>query len=172
MSLSYKELYDVSRNALTAEPEKARATFSVESRQLAGFHSEVNARQFRIQVDEPPTLGGTDKGANPVEYVLAALATCQEITYRLYADALGIPLKGVAVKLEGNLDLRGFLGVDGETRPGFTDIRGTVTLDSPASPEQLRQLKETVDRHCPVLDILSQPTPVTLELAPATKAAA
>lgn len=83
-----------------------------------------------MTVDEPPTLGGSDAGPNPVELVLAALATCQEITYRAYATALGVPLESVSVKLDGVLDLRGFFAVDERVRPGFTGVQGTVTLNT------------------------------------------
>lgn len=151
---------------LAAEPTAANATFRVESRQVGGLHSQVALRDFTLDVDEPPSLAGTDKGPNPVELALAALATCQEITYRLYADALGIRLDGISIRLEGDLDLRGFFSVDPSVRPGFGAIRGTVNIDSPESPETLARLKETVDRYCPVLDLLSNPTPVHLELAP------
>lgn len=153
------------RTALTAAPDGATiATFRVDSRQVAGLRSDVHIRDFEVAVDEPPTLGGADTAPNPVEYALAALATCQEITYRLHADHLGIPLDAVAVSLEGDIDLRGFFAVDETVRPGFQAIRGTVTLDSPASPEELERLKAHVDAHCPVLDLLSNPTPLALEL--------
>ena len=76
-------------------------------------------RQFSLTVDEPPALGGSDAGPNPVELVLAGLATCQEITYRAYATALGVPLDSVSVKLEGVLDLRGFFAVDERSACGF-----------------------------------------------------
>jgi uncharacterized OsmC-like protein len=101
-----------------------------------------------------------------VELALAALATCQEITYRAYATALGIPLDSVSVKLDGVLDLRGFFAVDERVRSGFTGVQGTVTLKSSASREELVKLKEVVDAHCPVLDILRAPVPVEIELAP------
>lgn len=107
-------------------------------------------------------LGGQDSGPNPVEYVLVALGSCQEITYRLYARSLGIPLNGVSVKLRGLLDLRGFFAVDETIRPGFQRIEAVVTFDSPAPEADLQRLKETVDRHCPVLDILRNPVPVEL----------
>ncbi|MFZ5853250.1 MAG: OsmC family protein [Chloroflexota bacterium] len=150
--------------ALAEAPDAAVATFRVDSRQVAGLLSRVRVRSFAVDVDEPPSLGGTDAAPNPVELALAALATCQEITYRLHADALGIPLDGVSVSIEGVIDLRGFFAVDDAVRPGFTAIRGTVLLDSPASPDELRRLKAHVDDHCPVLDLVSNPTPVELEL--------
>jgi uncharacterized OsmC-like protein len=100
-----------------------------------------------------------------VELVLAALGACQEITYRLYAEALGIPLNHVAVKVEGRLDLRGFFAVEDGVRPGFRDIRATVDIDSPASAAEIERLKAEVDRHCPVLDILRNVTPIRLEVS-------
>ena len=123
-------------------------------------------------MDEPEILGGTDTGPNPVELVLGALATCQEITYKAYAVALGIPLDSVSVKIEGNLDLRGFFAVKEGVRAGFQDIRGTVHLKSSASDADLARLKEIVDAHCPVLDILRAPVPVTLDLSTARAPAA
>ena len=114
-------------------------------RQVEGLRSETKIRQFSVTVDEPPTLGGTDTGPNPVELVLAALATCQEITYRAYATALGIPLESVSVKLEGTLDLRGFFAVKDGVRAGFSDIRGVVNLKSSAPAAELAKLKEVVD---------------------------
>jgi len=101
-------------------------------------------------------------GPKPSEVLLAALAACQEITWRLYADALGIPLHSVAVELDGLQDLRGFLGVDTSTRAGFEHIAGTVVVDSPAADTDIERLKRTVDLHCPVLDDLRAPVPVEL----------
>jgi putative redox protein len=84
--------------------------------------------------------------------------------YRLHADHLGIPLDAVAVSLEGDIDLRGFFAVDDEIRPGFQAIRGTVTIESPAEPAEIERLRAHVDAHCPVLDLLSNPTPLALAL--------
>lgn len=121
---------------------------------------------------EPESIGGTDAGSNPVELVLGALAACQEITYRVYAEALGIPLEAVSVKIEGDLDLRGFFAVKDGVRPGFQNIRGMVHLKSSASTAELARLKQNVDAHCPVLDILQSGVPITLDLAPASPATA
>ena len=169
---NFKKLFDDTQAAFREQPEAAAATFSVESRLNSGFNTTVKTRQFSFDADEPEELGGTDKAPNPVEYLLAALSTCQEITYRLYADALGIPVNSVSVKLEGDLDLRGFLDVDDTVRPGYLAITGTVTLDSPASDDELARLKAAVDRHCPVLDSLRNPTPVTLTINHVQEAAA
>lgn len=150
--------------AVAADPSKALARFSVQSRQIAGLHSEVEVRDFLLSVDEPAALGGTDKGPNPVELVLAAIAACQEVTYRVYADRLGIPLRGVSVCVDGSLDLRGFLAADPGVRPGLQGLDIQVELDSDAPKAELDRLKRTVDAHCPVLDILRNATPVSARL--------
>jgi uncharacterized OsmC-like protein len=160
MTGTFKTVFTDVRAALDSAPDEAVNTFAARSKQLSGFLSEVAVRDFRFRVDEPPGIGGSDLAPSPVEYVLAALAACQEVTYRLYADALGIPLAGVSVTVEGTIDRRGFFAVDDSVRPGFGEIRATVRLDSPAAPEDLQRLKETVDRHCPVLDVLAHATPV------------
>lgn len=149
---------------LRVAPQHARATFRSRSALVDGFRSDVAIRDHALVVDEPPQLGGGDAGPNPIELVLAALGACQEITYKAYATALGIPLRRVAVELEGEVDLRGFFGVDDTVRAGFDAIRGTVHIDSDASAADLARLKAAVDAHCPVLDMLSTPVPVALEL--------
>src|ERR1700751_1268006 len=157
--LALKDIIVATQADLRDNPEHANATFAADSRQVDGLRSETKIRQFSLTIDEPSSLGGTDAGPNPVELVLAALATCQEITYRAYATALGVPLDSVSVKLDGVLDLRGFFAVDEQVRPGVTGVQGTVTVKSSASPEELAKLKEVVDAHCPVLDILRAPVP-------------
>ena len=165
MTDSYKEAFDQTRSALREEPSNGAATFTSESQQVGGLVSKALVRQFELTVDEPKQLGGTDTGPNPVELVLAALGTCQEITYRLYADSMGIPVNGISVKLDGHLDLRGFFNVDPSIRAGYDRIDATVTIDSPASDADLARLKAAVDAHCPVLDIVSKPVPVNLKMA-------
>jgi uncharacterized OsmC-like protein len=162
MTESFKPVFEGVHGALKSGDAPALATFAADSRQVSGLRSEVQARDFTYTVDEPPELGGTDEGPNPVEYILGGLAACQEITYRLYADQLGIPLDGVSVTVKGDIDLRGFFAVDDGVRPGFQNVTVEVEFDSPASDTELQELKETVDTHCPVLDILSNATPTEL----------
>jgi putative redox protein len=172
MTLKFKDVFTGTQAALTADPAQAQALFQAQSRLGDGLNSAVAIRQFSVGVDEPPGLGGQDIAPNPVEYILAALGSCQEITYRLYADALGIPLNGVSVQLTGAIDLQGFFNVRQDVRPGYQTIEAEVILDSPASEQDLARLKDIVDRHCPVLDILRNPTPVQLSLRAGSLSAA
>lgn len=152
------------QDKLRLAPDAAQARFQSSSYLASGFRSDVSIRQHRLVVDEPAALGGSDAGPNPIELLLAALGACQEITYRAYATALGIALDSVSVKLSGDIDLRGFFGVDHQVRAGFQAIHGEVHLESSASATDLARLKAAVDAHCPVLDMLSTPVPVTLVL--------
>ena len=165
MSEALRQLIGKTQNKFKAEPDSAVATFESRSALHEGLRSEAVMRAHKLVVDEPPELGGTDAGPNPVELILAALGTCQEITYRAYATALGIPLDRVAVNLMGTIDLKGFFAVDDAVRPGYQKITGTVRLESTASDEQLEILRNAVNAHCPVLDIIQNRVPVTLDLA-------
>ena len=150
--------------ALTEAPARARATYRAETSLIEGFQADVRARQHTIVIDEPEALGGSDTGASPIEAVLAGLVSCQAITYQVWAAKLGIALDRVTVDADGDIDLLGFFGIDPGVRPGFGDIRLTVTLDGPESRETYAALADTVDAHCPVLDNLRHPVPVTRTL--------
>jgi len=164
MGADLKDIFTTTQESLRRNPQEAPAVVGVATRQLSGLRSEAAIRDFRLTVDEPPSLGGADTGPNPLELVLAALGSCQEITYRLFAESLGIPLNHISVRVEGRLDLRGLFAVEDGVRPGFRNIKATVEIDSPASPEDIERLKATVDRHCPVLDVLRNVTPTKLDL--------
>lgn len=134
--------------------------FSVDTQLVDGFQTSAKVRQFNFTVDEPPALGGTDTGPNPVELVLAALGTCQEIVYATYARLLDIPIESIAIRVSGSLDLRGFLGA-AEVDAGYEAIAYDVAIASPASAADIARLVETVNRRCPVLDILQRGLPVS-----------
>jgi uncharacterized OsmC-like protein len=174
MSEALREKIVETQAKFKAEPAAAQMTFQSVSKLQEGLRSEVSMRQHALTVDEPEALGGADSGPNPVELILGALGSCQEITYRAYATALGIPLDGVSVTLDGDIDLRGFFAVDESVRAGYNAIRGTVKLESSAPEADLQKLREVVNGHCPVLDILTKPVPVelTLDIQPAKAIAA
>jgi len=138
------------------------ATFAADTALLDGYATAVSVRQFSLTADEPTSIGGTDRGPTPVELVLAGLGTCQEIVYATYARILGISLDAVTVRAEGRLDLRGFYGV-ADVPVGFQDVSYSVDITSPASAEDISRLIATVDAHCPVLEILQKPIPVSGE---------
>jgi len=145
---------------IRADAAQGRLTLSAAGHLVAGVHAGAQMRDHHLDLDEPEGLGGTDAGPNPVEAVLAALGACQAITYRVWATMLGIRLDDVRFSTEGDIDLSGFLGLREDVRPGLTGISHRVTLVGPESDERYRELIATVDRHCPVLDIVAHGVPV------------
>lgn len=161
---SFKKEFEDFQSTYRTDAERAKVRYRSVSALVDGLRCEAQTRNFKITVDERKLLGGSDAGPNPMELILTALGACQEITYRLYADLLGIPLDGITVEVTGDIDLCGFFSVDDETRPGYLGIVADVIVDSPASDEDIQRLKEAVESHCPVLDIIGNATPVTISL--------
>jgi uncharacterized OsmC-like protein len=162
--MSVTAAIEANEQAIGSQPAVARVSFKVEGGLVGPTEVDLHARTHTLKVDEPELLAGADKAANPVEYALASLASCQAITYRFWAQKLGIRLDGLEVSAEGDLDLHGFFGLDG-SRPGFTAVRLDVTPIGPEPAERYRELADAVDEHCPVLDLFANPTPVERRLA-------
>ena len=120
---------------------------------------------FEFVKDEPPVLLGEDHGANPVEYALVALAGCLTTSLVYHASAKGIKIDQIESTLEGNLDLHGFLGMDENIRNGYDSIDVNFKIKSDASKEQLEELVQIAKKRSPVCDIISNPTPVNVNLA-------
>jgi len=163
MDSELKTVIDDTQAMYRADPDKAKLVFKTSSNLGGRFRSDVSIRDHSLTIDEPAGIGGSDMGPSPVEVILAALGSCQEITYRAYATAMGIEIDKVSVELEGDIDFRGFFAVDESVRPGYENIRAVVTIESKASAADLAKLREVVNAHCPVLDILKNPVPVTLD---------
>lgn len=164
--MSLTEVIEATKTAVSTDAKQAQAVFS-SGHDLVGVTevSTLVGSGHRFTVDEPDSLGGGNAGANPVEYALAALGSCQAITYRFWAAHLGIALDSVHVDVEGDLDVRGFFGIDNSVRPGFGAVRLQVRVTGPESAERYQQLAEAVDAHCPVLDLFKNPVPVRRELS-------
>lgn len=121
-------------------------------------------RRFTVMVDEPDLLGGVDGAPNPLEVLLSALAGCVTAGIATNAAMFEVPIDSIAVELEADIDARGMLGQDRSVRNGVTDIRYTVTIQSPAPEEQVRKCKETIDRKSPVRDTLANPVNISSTL--------
>lgn len=124
----------------------------------------VKARGFEIIVDEPADLGGTDHGANPVEYVLAAYAGCLNVMAHICAKELGFELRGIKIDLAGTLNPARLFGQSFEERAGYKEITVTMRPDCDADSNTLSKWKETIVDRCPVGDNLKNATDVVVEV--------
>jgi len=166
--MSFAAAVHETKTALSADPAQAKARFEAHHELVGPTEVTVKVGSgHSFTVDEPPALGGTDAAANPVEYALASLGSCQAITYRVWAAQLGIKLDTVTVEIDGDIDLRGFFGIDDKVRPGFGAVRIKVNLGGPEPAARYEELAAAVDAHCPVLDLFRNPVPVERVLATA-----
>jgi uncharacterized OsmC-like protein len=150
--------------AKTRWTEGSTSTAEISSFVHAG-QAQVHSRKHVLTGSEPEVLLGRDDGPNAVELVLAALGFCYSVGFVYNAAAMGYELEELEYEIEGDLDLRNFVGLEAGARPGFTAIRVTSRAKSSnASEEQLRELSRYVQDTSPVRDILSNPVPVATSL--------
>jgi uncharacterized OsmC-like protein len=166
-------------DAITAQPEIASFQFRATNRWIAGAHNRSRIKDFRgaggedtsrdeafvLDAGEPAVLLGTDTGPNPAEIVLHALAACLTTSLVYVAAARGVRLTEVTSTLEGDIDLRGALGLDPDVRNGYEGIRVTFSVRGDAPPEKLREVVARAQARSAVFDIVSHGVPVTVELA-------
>jgi uncharacterized OsmC-like protein len=147
--------------ASTAWEDGMHSTARIGSFLHAGAEDESRTEAFELVGDEPPVLLGRNLGANAVELLLAALGFCYSVGYVANAAARGIEIEQMEYELEGDIDLRNFLGVSDEIRPGFTEIRAHARVKAPqASEAELQELCTYVQQTSPVLDVLANGVPV------------
>jgi uncharacterized OsmC-like protein len=132
---------------------------------IQGFHAcrqedKSRTKPFVFDASEPPFLLANNEGANPVEFVLHALAGCLTTTMVYHAAARGIEIEAVDSKLEGDIDLRGLLGVSDKVRKGFREVRVNMRVKSRGTPSVLRDLA----KFSPVFDIVSNSLPVVVNV--------
>ncbi len=150
--------------ATTEWVEGAQSRTSIQGFYGVGQEDISRGRPFYLISDEPPVLLGTNTAPNAVELILAALASCLSVGFIYNAAAQGIKVNSLVLSLEGDLDLRGFLGLSAPTRPGYQNIRVSCRIDGDAPREELEALCEYVQRTSPVLDILRNSVPVSIQL--------
>jgi uncharacterized OsmC-like protein len=173
-------------DAVKADPELARFEFRLTNEWVDGglnrstvtdFHGTrreiAHAAPFVLSNDEPPVLLSGDKGPNPVENLLHALAGCLTTSIVYHAAAKGVQVDAVRARFEGDLDLRGFLGFSKEVRNGYQAIRAVFDIDGDLTSEQKRELMAMGPRFSPVFDVVPNGVPVACRLSedPAADAA-
>lgn len=161
-------------NAVKQDNEIAKFRFRGRNRWLGGDHNRSTIKgfygasqehrqdgiSFEIDNGEPPVLLGHDHGANPVEHLLNALMGCMTTTMAYHAASRGIEIEAIDTESEGDIDLRGFLGLSDQVRKGYQQIRVRMRVKSKAHPETLRELA----KFSPVYDVVSNSVPVDVTI--------
>ncbi len=165
-------------DAIRQHPDLARFQFRAHNEWIRGGRSRTSIQgfygagqedasrkaPFLLEGDEPPLLLGENSAPNAVEAVLHALASCLAVGFVYNAAARGIHVERLSFDLEGDLDLRAFLGLSQEVRPGYEGVRITYQVKSDAPREKILELCDYVQKTSPVLDIIRHPVPVTISL--------
>jgi uncharacterized OsmC-like protein len=163
--------------AIEQDPSVAKFQFRANHEWLDGTHAVTRVKDFygankeddsrtepfELHHDEPPVILGDNRGVNPVEYAMSALAGCVTTTFVVNAAARGIDLKSVRVELD--IDLRGLLNLDETVRPGYDQIRMKYFVESDAPRDQIEELLQHSKGKSPVHDVITNGVPVKVELA-------
>jgi len=164
-------------DAIKNAPVLGKFKFRANNKWINGGHNQTTIKTFHgiqqehdhadpfvLDADEPPLLLGEDIGPNPVEYVLTALAACVTTAMVYHAAAKGIKLNAVEARLEGDIDVRGLLGISDDVRRGYENIRIYYKIDADVPDEQLEELVQMGTKYSPVFDTITNPVNVTAQL--------
>src|SRR5688500_11551960 len=165
------------REALTKAPEAARFNWQASCKWVNGTHSQTSVKgffglgqqqshktEFKFDADHPEIFASEDKGATPVEMVLAGLASCLTAGIAAVAANRKIKLRSVTATLEAGMNILGILGADPDVRNGFDGIKVIYNIDADASKEDIAALVEQSQKRSAVFDIIANPTNVTVEV--------
>lgn len=165
------------REALTEAPAAAQFTWRARNEWVHGTHStstiegffglgeeQRHRASFTLDADHPEVFASEDRGATPVEIVLAGLASCLTAGIASVAQHRGIQLRSVTATLEGAMDLQGILGIDTDVRNGFSGIKVSYEIDADASPDEIKAVVAQSQKRSAVFDIVTNPTNVTVEV--------
>jgi uncharacterized OsmC-like protein len=161
--------------AITNDPAKAMTHWEVTTHWRGGTRSDTHvtrcviggeeiAKDFTIKVDEPLQLCGTAQYANPQEYLLASLNACMIVGYSACCAHEGIELSELRIETEGDIDLRGFLGLDATVKPGYDQLRYTVYIKGKGTPEQFEKIHRSVMTTSPNYFNISSAVPLQSRL--------
>ena len=165
------------REALSNAPEAAQFKWRATVKWVNGTHTrsmvegfyglgaeQKHKNQFTFEADHPEIFASQDKGATPVELVLAGLASCLTAGVAAVAQLREIQLRSVSATLEAGMDIRGILGADSDVRNGFDGIKVIYEIDADASPDDIKALVAQSQKRSAVYDIITNPTNVTVEV--------
>ena len=163
--------------AVAGQPELARFQFRARNRWIRGTHSRSTMfdfygaggehqrrAPFKADTDHPGILCGEDNAPTPVEYVLHALASCLTAGIGNIAAARGVTLDAVEAVVEGDIDLRGILGLSDEVRNGYQEIRVRFVVKGDAPEAKLREIVEQARARSAVFDILARGVPMAISV--------
>ncbi|MBE0603830.1 MAG: OsmC family protein [Deltaproteobacteria bacterium] len=164
-------------DSIKENPEIAGFRFRATNRWVAGTHNRATVKDFFgalkedssrepmvFEIDEPPVLCGTNLGMNPVEYLLVALFGCLTTSMIAHAAARGIEIRKVESRYEGDLDLRGFLGISDDVPVAYQKIGVYFNIDADIPEDRKEELVKMAKKYSPVFNSITKPIEVSVQL--------
>lgn len=158
-------------------PDIAKFKFRATNKWIDGTHCRGTIKEFYgalkeddsrpavdYDMDEPPVLLGNNEGRNPVEYLLVSLSGCLTTSLVAHASAKGIEIRGVESRYEGDIDLRGFLGLSENVPVGYQSIRVYFKIDADVTPEEKQAMIQMAKKYSPVFNTITKSAPVSVHL--------
>jgi putative redox protein len=155
-----KSVLDAATDALTLHPEAGQHLVETSSDLVGACTVSSPLGEHTMTFDQAAPIGD-DRGPTPGAALLAALGACQAQVYRFWSEKLGIAVDELRVDVRGDIDVRRLFGADEVVRPGFGSVDIDVHITGPESPARYEELRRAVDEHCPMLDVVANPVPVT-----------
>jgi uncharacterized OsmC-like protein len=159
------------------KPDIAKFKFRAGNKWIGSTHNQATVKDFFgagaendsrepmvFDLDEPPVLLGRNQGANPVEYLLVALSGCLTTSLIAHGSAKGIEVKNVESRYEGDLDLRGFLGISEDVPVGYRNIRVVFKIEADIPKETKEELVRMAQKYSPVFNTITKSAPVSVHL--------
>ena len=159
------ETFAATKSHVAEHPEDGKGSFETVTEWEDGARAVTRARSFVIQTDEPAPLGGTDQAIDPMELLLGALGSCLTIGWVTQANLRGVDYRNLKITVKAPFDLRGYLAIDPEVRPGFGDLEYTVEVDSDADDATLDEIKAASEATSPMFDNIMRPTGISGTIA-------
>ena len=163
--------------AIKQQPDISKFKFRATNKWIKGTHCQATIKDFygalkeddtrppiNYDMDEPPVLLGNNDGRNPVEYLLVALSGCLTTSLIAHSSAKGIEIKGVQSRYEGDIDLRGFLGLSEDVPVGYQEIRVYFKIDANVSDEQKEEMIRMAQKYSPVFNTITKSAPVSVHI--------
>lgn len=145
---------------VAANPEDGKGAFETETAWQDGAVAVTQARSFTLKTDEPAPLGGTDSAIDPMELLLASLGTCLTIGWVTHANQRGVDFRDLKIKVTAPYDLRGYLDLAQDVRPGFLNLDYSIEVDTDADDAVLEEIKAAAEKGSPMFDNILNGTPV------------
>lgn len=174
--INVKELFKTIE-AIKQQPDISKFKFRATNKWINGTHCQATIKDFygalkeddtrppiNYDMDEPPVLLGNNDGRNPVEYLLVALSGCLTTSLIAHSSAKGIEIKGVQSRYEGDIDLRGFLGLSEDVPVGYQEIRVYFKIDANVSDEQKEEMIRMAQKYSPVFNTITKSAPVSVRI--------